>query len=235
MIRGIDSYSVRARLQPMLLVILPAVFSTLGWIPADKLAWGVVWSVLGATGFTYLLSHLARDSGKQAESGLWRRWGGKPTTQRLRFITAPNRITLERYHRKLEALLGRSFPNEEEERNNLVQSEEVYDAAVTLLRDRTRSRKDFPLIYKELVNYGFRRNLYGMRRAGIVITVLSSVASTAELLSQVTSATGPVMPWVSLVFGVIMLTWWCFRINHKWVREAGFEYADRLLEASERL
>jgi hypothetical protein len=227
-----DIYTLRARLQPALLVLLPLALTAIAWTPLDKLLIGSAWTLLGMTGFTFLLAQVARDSGKKLEPELWRSWGGAPTTIRLRHSTAPNRVLLARYRAALEEILGSRLPNELEERDSLEAADAVYEAATAALRTRTRDEKAYPLVFKELVNYGFRRNLLGMRPAGVLLSLIGIAAACAAAFAA-DAQFHVVAPCVLL--NILMFVWWSFRINADWVKPCAFAYADRLLEASENI
>lgn len=47
------------------------------------------------------------------------------------------------------------------------------------LREQTRDPKMFPIVYEENVNYGFRRNLLGLKPTGAAIAVVGSLAAIA--------------------------------------------------------
>jgi hypothetical protein len=72
---------------------------------------------------------------------------------------------------------------------------------VRVLRERTRDRKRFRLVFEEVANYGFRRNLWGHRSLGITATVVSLVAASVTILLVLTSNLHvPVAP-----FAVVLL------------------------------
>jgi hypothetical protein len=231
----LDEYTWGARLLPCLLVLLPLVLAIWSWIPADRLPFVFIWSLLGLMGFTYLLTQLARDQGYQIQPRLWREWGGKPTNQLLRHCGGENKVTLQRRHTKLGFLIARSFPTEIQESDSLESADEIYDAAIDVLRDKTRDQEKFPLIFKENVSYAFRRNLYGMRPAGIAIAAIGLVASIASGIYHAQLGSVDLLPWISSVITASLLTWWLLRINSAWVKIPAFEYARRLLESCERL
>jgi len=78
-----DTYNLRARLAPSVIVFLPVVFAITSWWPS-----GVKWpGILVGTGVSLalgtLLSQLGRDLGKAKQVRLFESWGGIPTTQLL--------------------------------------------------------------------------------------------------------------------------------------------------------
>ncbi len=40
------------------------------------------------------------------------------------------------------------------------------------LRENTRDKEKFGLVYAELIGYGFRRNLWGMKKLGVTLSIM---------------------------------------------------------------
>jgi hypothetical protein len=230
----LDTYSFYARLVPVILVILPAATAVAAWIPAASLPKASMWMTPITVVIAFFLAQLGRDAGKRAEPKLWNSWGGAPTTRRLRH-SAPdvNPVIRERQHRKLSELLRITFPSAEEEAENPSQADSVYETAIQFLRERTRNS---PLVFKENVSYGFRRNLWAMKPAGTVLSIAgTAIAAGVAIVRYV----GGDENWaVSAVLGIVnacFTAWWLVRINPNWVRLAAEAYAERLLASCEAL
>ena len=118
----------------------------------------------------------------------------------------------------------------EEEQLAPEEADRLYDAATALLRQKRRDLKAFPIVFKELTNYGFRRNLYGCRRSGILISFLSTLA-----IALVAFVEANVEHWVLCMIAAFFFGFWVFRVNSDWVKIPAFAYAKSLLEASESL
>ena len=155
-----DRYTIEARLLPVLVVFLPIGAVVFGLFPVDKLERGVISGLLTSFGFTALLSQLGRHQGKKKEPLLYKIWGGAPTTLMLRYNGSEfNELTLERYHKKLGTMLNSTIPSPELERVDPIQPDNIYQSFVDFLKEKTRDKKSFPLVFAENINYGFRRNL----------------------------------------------------------------------------
>jgi len=81
---GFDAYTFQARLRPALLVVMPFGLIIASLFPAKLLTEGVLLGLATTCGFTALLSELGRDAGKKKQDGLWKSWGGAPSTRMLR-------------------------------------------------------------------------------------------------------------------------------------------------------
>jgi len=156
-----DAYTARARLLPALIVALPLGIATLAWFPNGVLGWGAIWALIVWSGGTVLLAEVGRDAGKRKEPALFASWGGTPTTRLLRHRDAANRPLLARRHDQLAALTGIPKPTAAREAAAPAAADQVYDAWTRVLRDRTRDRKKYELVFAENCSYGFRRNLWG--------------------------------------------------------------------------
>lgn len=232
-----NTYSRRARLRPAMIIALPLALATLAWFPKGILGWGTFWSLFVWCGGTALAAQVARDAGKRKEPELFRRWGGKPTTRLLRHRDSPNKIVLERRHRKLGVLLGGvAMPTTAGEASDPDNADHIYDACTALLLERTRDRKKYELLFEENCNYGFRRNLWGMKPLG-VITSVAGVLSVAALITTDLRATIRPTP-LAVVCGaidLILLVGWLVWFTPEWVRIPADAYAERLLSACETL
>jgi len=231
-----DEYERRTRLKPTLLVNLPPALAAMCWFP-DLSAQQAVVGLLVYCGLTALLSQLGRDQGKRKEPSLFEKWGGKPTSQLLRHRDSNlGADTRQRYRRALAELVPHILlPTVEGETNDPVAADAAYDSCAAFLRERTRDRKQFPLVFAENVNYGFRRNLWGMRIAGGVLSLAGLVASVVAGIVHSVDEWPPALAVVATVLNGLMLAWWLLRINSDWVRLAAFAYAERLLASCDVL
>jgi hypothetical protein len=229
-----DSYTLRARIAPAFLALLPMAVSAFLWAHDVVIAGRLAGVVLGQLGVAMLIAQLGRDQGYVKQPGLWREWGGAPTTQLLRHRnTECNPVLRDAYHRKLRELLPDiTLPTREEEERDPEKADQVYEACAKSLIARTRARDQFPLIFHENVNYGFRRNLWALKRFGTVIAIVG-VAACGLYLWHGWERSGQISAeaaiTVALNLGLLLL--WVFRITPCWVRIPAHAYAARLYEA----
>jgi len=232
-----NAYVRRARLEPALIVALPLGLATLAWSPGGVFGWGLVWSLFVFCGGTALAAQVARDSGKRKEPVLFQMWGGKPTTRLLRHRDAPNKIVLLRRHQKLQSLMsGIQIPTEKQEEINPRAADEVYDACSAYLLEKTRDKTHFDLVFEENCNYGFRRNLWGMKYLGITTSAIGVVAiALLFILNYQARAASPPIAAVCGAINLALMLGWLFWFTPRWVRVAADAYAERLLAACENL
>lgn len=231
---GLDAYTRNARLKPALLAWAPAAWTVMAWSPNHALGWGGFWGVVVAIGGTVLLSQLARDRGKRREPDLFDAHGGRPTELLLSHLHAPNKVALAMRHAKLRRLLPHvRIPSEAEELSNASAANEVYAACVGQVISRTR---DDRMLLQENINYGFRRNLWGLKPLGIIVSTSGAIVLGLLLFRQFSSDAG-VSPLIAVfeASNVVMLLLWVFFITPAWVMVPARAYAERLFEALDRL
>ncbi len=126
-------------------------------------------SVIIMGSLTYLLSHIGRDKGKKKEPKLWESWGGAPSIQVMRYSNGeiPTLIK-DRYFSKLNSLCAVPIvPNLLTEQSDPDKADEIYALWGSYLRNNSRDQIKFNLVFTENTNYGFRRNLWGMKNLAI--------------------------------------------------------------------
>jgi hypothetical protein len=230
-----DAYWWRARLAPTLLVMLPAAVLAASFVPVATWPAGA-WSLLGSV-VLLLLGSLGRDAGRRSQPRLFAAWGGAPTIQRLRYRDAVNPLAVDRVHQLLRSMPnGFAVPDRAAEAADPVAADQASEVIVAALRELTRNRKSFPLVFAENTEYGFRRNLRALKRFGILVSVATLVGCVAAVVPLGLL----VMHQVALVFlaplvcAVAALYLWT-KADDDWVRIPAEAYADRLVGAVEIL
>jgi len=231
---GLDAYTFRARIAPALLVILPFVLGLTAWLPLEAPLQTILLGFGGMIALTALAAQLGRDRGRKLQPELFRRWGGAPSDLMLSFRhSSLDQETIRRYHEQLRwALPGLRIPGTREEEDASPEvAMQVYATCTRFLMERTRMD---PLVNEENANFGYRRNLFGLKPFGISTSILGFGLSLARTW-QLGLAT-PSAPVPSVVYGVLsllLLLVWVYWITESWVRAAGHAYSLRLLAACE--
>jgi hypothetical protein len=233
-----EPYERKARLYPALLLIAPCILAGTMIFQKFQVAMKPLGTIFAAFGGIYLLVQLARDAGKKGEARLFSKWGGIPSVSIFRHQnTTLNEITKARYHKKLSRLVktGKS-PTVVQERKDPASADKIYSAWSIYLRLHTRDVKKYHLLFSENMNYGFRRNIWGLRPIGIFLMVLSFAGLAFELYQDF-KITGLLNLRIAGAVGVttIFALLWIFRFTSDWVRLPADAYAERLAEAVETL
>jgi hypothetical protein len=231
---GLDKYDRNARLKPALTAALPAAWTVMAWSPGNALGWGGLWGLIVGAGGTFLLAQMARDRGKRKERALFDRFGGRPSERMLSYAAANNTVQLAQRHEKLSRLMpGVSIPTEEDEVRDPYAAQQIYGACVAFLISRTR---DDRLLFQENMNYGFRRNLWGLKPIGIVVAGGAAAVLGLRLFMEFSTHSPVAALLVSFeALNLGMIGAWLFWFIPSWVMIPSRAYAERLMEALDRM
>jgi FtsH-binding integral membrane protein len=109
----------------------------------------------------------------------------------------------------------------------------MYEVATVVLREASRDRNAFPLVYEENCNYGFRRNLWGLKPVGLSLTLVACLLLGAVLVKELLStATASPVLGLAVAAAMVLLMLWIGVVRPTWVRSTAFAYAERLLAAA---
>ena len=238
----LNPYDRKARLQPALLTGLPlfvclaVLVSGFGWF------WSVVSGMLLFCGATTWLTQLGRDRGKALEPALFRAWGGKPSVAMLRH--RDERLATsdkERYR----AIIRRMVPELKlaplrKEQRSPEQADDGYQGATTWLLEQTRDRRRFELIFRENMNYGFRRNLWALKPFALTFDIISIAfvaLSGVGLLADIVVGSSRAITTIIMcaLIAVVHASVFVVVVRSDWVRGPAEAYAEQLLAASDRL
>lgn len=230
---GLDQYQRTAQLYPAILAVSPLLAVAIVWAPK---ALGVVGSV-GSVGVIAALSIFLIQIGRQLGRAVEARWAlGPPVTiAALRHggsLLSP--ATLARYHAALRQH-GIAVPSSEEQANDPVGADSAYADLVVWLRDQTRDQKRYSLIHVENRNYGFRRNLLGLKSIGVVICGTAVALDLWLILTAHAKGDLQIAAWILLGVLTAGLGSWGLVVTREFVLDASRAYAVRLLAASDMI
>lgn len=238
-----NPYNRKARLQPALLSVLPALVACILLIPELRTIWAAIGGIVIYGGASTLLTQLGRDRGKALEPKLFQFWGGKPSTAMLRYRDARlMRSTKDRYRAHLaRAVPGLKLASPEDEDRSPLDADVGYEDATAWLLAQTRDRARFGLLFQENVGYGFRRNTWALKPLALavdavtiaMVLVLASDSWTGDLTTTI-PAVG-VSLWASMALAVLHLLLYTFVIRSDWVKIPAEAYARQLLAACDGL
>ena len=228
-----DRYTWQARVLPVYLTAAPAVLAIAATLPEGLNLPFAGGSAVVFVPLSYFLSQIASDFGKRLEPALWESWGGPPTTRFLRHDNDEfNSATRARVHERLRAQ-GLDIPTADQEQADRPRALELYASAVDELRRLTRDTVRFPLVYKGNAEYGFRRNMLGLKTFGVTLT-LAAIAGIGWAVLHGWRTAGVLAP-VPVVMGLLtacILLAWLVGARPAAVRITAERYARYLLEAA---
>lgn len=230
-------YSLKARVYPLIITLIPIVLVGIIYSFQLKSIYELLISLGVTTSLFFLFSQIGRDKGRKLENEMWKKWKGTPSTQILRFSNDTIDLhTKRRYHNflKEKTKIGNEL-TEEFESENLIDADSIYTSWSKYLISKSRDTKKYNLLFQENTNYGFRRNLLGLKPIAIAIIILLIIGSLGYsyfisnfkfVFSQELLLTGIVL--------LISLLFWLLIVNEKWIKYVAFEYAKRLMETIDK-
>lgn len=193
----LDAYDRSARLATAYLVFPPAVVFVVALALGTAEWWSRIGGVLVACGAPMLAVQWGRSGGRRKQPDLFQLWEGSPTVRLLRFRTGGSPDAVSDRHAIVARATGRTLPTREEEFLDPAAADVRYDSAVAQLRELTRDEKKFPLVLKENIAYGFRRNLWGRKSYGVAVAVVTLVVCAG--LGVDAAAGHRLLPWQAVL------------------------------------
>lgn len=236
----LNTYERRARYLPTVLTISPIIIWLYLWFPQIRSLEGTFTSLIIGLGISIPLSILARTLGKKIQSKLLFKWGALPATLILRHEDkALNKETKNRYHLKLKSLTNIDIPTYEKELEDPKDAEQKYDSCIDFLRQKTRDKSKYSLVFNENVSYGQARNLLGLKPVGISICLILIVIQFFSIYLNygfgLNISAVPILETISVILTLFILLFWIFFVSAKQVYNAGENYGKALLECCEQL
>lgn len=225
-----DKYTLYARLFPAVIAAAPAI----------ALVWAVIASkevmlvqAIAGTALAVLLmvfADVARRRGKAIEPRLIEQMGGLPSVTMLRHRdTTFDAATKARMHTFVAEKLAEPAPAAEQEVAAPEAADDFYMRAGNWLRENTRSKKKFDILFNENITYGYRRNLFALKWPALILNVLIVIGSAAYLWLQ----QGPLDLLPVFVIAFLHAAYLTIFSTPSAVEEASRIYARQLLLSSE--
>lgn len=223
--RVLDEYALKARYYPTIIVIAPMLCIFYLYFPNAISQNKFLISLVVGIGFLIIFEQVGRSFGKKKENILFATWGGIPTTR----ILYPDDGTIDkytkaRYLKYMEgALTNQNILNVDSE------LDVKYLSYAKYLKEKTRDKKSFPLLFQENMNYGFRRNLWGMRQFGILFSLLGLILVIIKIyLNEWVVDEDAFFAIFTGVISLFLFCIWIFVVNKDWVKVSAYDYANQL-------
>jgi len=218
-----DTYSLRARIYPAFLTVLPATVVVVMLWPQSPIQ--TVWPLVASLGVTFFLANWVRDRGTRLEKVLTREWDGLPTTRLLRWRNDAGDPDFGRRRARLEQLVGFMLPDLAAE-VDVERSDAIYVSAVRMLRAWVRQQPEASrLVQEENASYGFRRNLLALKPIGVGLSLIGIAFDVGWAIC----VDAQISVIVAIVH-VLVLVGWLTVVQSDWVREQGERYASQLFD-----
>ena len=230
-----DGYNWRARVFPVYISILPITLALAATLP-HSFEWplGTLTAIFPLL-LSFFSAQIGADPGKRLEKRLWCRWDGPPTTRFLRHSnTEFNRVTREKVHARLRRL-GFMLPTADQEKTDPDTADVHWEACTEGLIARSRDRTRYPLVYRGLTDYGFRRNLLGLKPLGLTLTTIALLVCLWQVWVCWQNHEAADAAVGAAIVSLVLLAIWAFWVTEKTVAISADRYARFLLETSQNI
>lgn len=223
---GLDRYDRKARLQPALWIVTPPLLLLAVWLPELRTLSGGGGVAVGTVVVMTFLISWTRHLGRNVQSKIDNDRGARPSTILLRHGEARlANLTRKRCHDVLRQN-GFTIPTAQEQKVDPVSADQVLVACVDWMLESTRGDH---LLLEANIEYGFRRNLLGVRPVALCVLLACLILDVAALLFR-SSVTHTQMASGALLAGAYLAAAlaWGVLVSRSFVERAGWDYAQRL-------
>jgi hypothetical protein len=134
----------------------------------------------------------------------------------------------------VEAVTGVALLDADAEASDPTTADNTIDTAIAQVREMTRTAQ-FPLVVAENKDYGFQRNLYGLRAVGRSVAGICAGVLAAVLVWQLVDHAHTFQP-IALIAGLVicggLLLMWLAFPSPEHVKMAADKYTHQLLQAA---
>lgn len=237
-----DHYVINARIKVAFFISFPIVVTIVVWLP-QAYHWGLTLvTLLTVFGCFSLFSNTISNLGNKLQAEFYVKWGGEPTTTLLRHRdNTIDPYTKNRIHNWLQdKVKDLKLPSAEEEAQDPVDADSRYASSTHFLREFSRDKKKFKMIYHDLVAYGFARNLLAVKTLGIIISVVALLASSLLILITLEDMSlfiengskvkfDEIVSFIPVLVAIAFLVVYFFFINESHLKARAERYAKSLL------
>lgn len=226
----VDSYEIKARYAPALLLSLPIIITYWTCFPKEVEAISKVLSGILSMAILYALSVVVRALGLKVEPELWKSWGGAPSTIIISWSDSRLGDDLKaEIHQKVHSRLGLPMPSKEEEAMDSSKAHDMIDQAFSRVKGIVRKKDKVGLWSISNAEYGFARNLYGSRALWILISFLMTFLTAGILWRQFNALTFFGLLINIVIFACSIIFGW-FKLPG-YTKQIGFRYAEQAWES----
>jgi hypothetical protein len=219
-----DAYERKARFFPAFLVGLPVVVFVMS-LKLDGEGWVLKLLVAGGAGTALVvaLAHMSSAAGNRFGKKFWEARGGLPTMRWLRAADKTHSTQQkQQWYLAIKKLTALDIPQSVADHPD--EEDAIIDDAIRQLRYSIRGKALAKMVDKHNEEYGFARNLAGLRWPMLGTSLLAAIGCGVAWKFDHGSVTGCVFAACLLAYAVVMFFW-----LPGYVERAGVRYAESLL------
>jgi hypothetical protein len=229
-----DAYGLRAQLFPAIIAGLPSLGFILALVPWGHLGLPHAIASVMITVLLFAGADLARRYGRKVEARLGTRSTPEILFRNNAMIAEPSKA---RYRAFLAKKLGIPVPSEDDEINDPNKALSFYNSAATWLRENTRDTKKFKLLFNEVVTYGFRRNLLGLKYLSLSLNAVVLIGCVTILYFRphyfMSLSDADAKLWIVVIAAILHSVYMAFGVSEAAVIEASQTYGRQLVISCE--
>ncbi|MDQ8195116.1 hypothetical protein QEH59_11815 [Coraliomargarita sp. SDUM461004] len=234
----IDKYTMKARVFPAAIALAPALALAVAYVSWDSFSLSDAYAAIASIVLLVVFADISRRHGKRLEKQLLKEWGGLPSTHMFRHADSRfDTPTKKRYLTFISQKMGEDPPSEEDEVNDLAACDAFYNRCVNWLRENTSDKERFSLLLEENINYGFRRNLLGLKGSALIVSLTVVLIAIGSLLfGMPIDASSSMSTQLALLVGFagIHSAYFMMYVTDDAVSEAAELYARQLILSCEK-
>jgi hypothetical protein len=185
---------------------------------------------------------VARRRGVAIEPGIIQRMGGLPSITMMRYRDDTDdtfdRAAKAAMHKFIGGKIGADPPTPESEKADPAAADDFYKRSGNWLREHTRDKKNFKILFEENVTYGFRRNLLGLKWPALALSAAIVVICIVMLWLRFPfdMADAPTQKLLAVVIiALLQAAYFLLFVNEAGVVQAARTYGRQLLLCTETL
>jgi len=218
-----DAYERKARFFPAFIVVLPIIVFVMSLNLGNE-GWVMKLLVAGGAGSALVvaLAQMASAAGNRFGDNFWKRRGGLPTVRWLRSSdTSHSSQQKQQWFMAIKKLTGLDIPAAVNTRSQ--EEDAIITDAIRQLRYQFRGKPTAKMVEKHNEEYGFARNLAGLRWVMLGSSLISLVGCATAWEFKHGSVIGCVFTGCLFIYAAIMFFW-----LPNYVERAGDRYAESL-------
>ena len=226
----IDSYDLKARYTPALILALPILVMLWTCFYSEIQLISKIWGGIFSGAILYFISMFVRALGRKIEKRLWESWGGIPSTLLCSWLNSRIGDNLKsKYHEMIRQDQDMPMPTKEEEQADPKKSAQMIEDAFGRVKGIIRKYDKKGLWWIANAEYGFARNLYGSRWVWLILSILAPLVSAGFLWKKFSLLVlvGFILLFLNLI-GCIFFGWF---LLPTYTKQVGFRYAEHSWES----